>query len=193
MAGVAQDRVDPDRVRDSRMPDAGDRARGAARSPDRRSLGRARRHLQQPGSVHPVSALEAGLQRPCQPDPYRARPWLLPEESRVVNVRSLGFRLAVWYFCTVTAILSLAVTGYWFAVRAGLHDAMDRHLGYRVTGFRQYLEAVDASEDAEVARRLAAISRIGELYEAYDESGALIAQSFTLSKHRMEPQPPLDL
>ena len=110
-----------------------------------------------------------------------------------MNVRSLGFRLAVWYFCTVTAILSLAVTGYWFAVRAGLHDAMDRHLGYRVTGFRQYLEAVDASEDAEVARRLAAISRIGELYEAYDESGALIAQSFTLSKHRMEPQPPLDL
>ena len=110
-----------------------------------------------------------------------------------MNVRSLGFRLAVWYFCTVTAILSLAVTGYWFAVRAGLHDAMDRHLGYRVTGFRQYLEAVDASEDAEVARRLAAISRIGELYEAYDESGVLIAQSFTLSKHRMEPQPPLDL
>ena len=64
-----------------------------------------------------------------------------------MNVRSLGFRLAVWYFCTVTAIFSLAVTGYWFAVRAGLHDAMDRHLGYRVTGFQQYLEAAGADEE----------------------------------------------
>ena len=49
------------------------------------------------------------------------------------------------------------------------------------------------TEDAEVASRLAAISRIGELYEAYDESGALVAQSFTLSRHRIEPHPPLDL
>jgi len=110
-----------------------------------------------------------------------------------MNVRSLRFRLAVWYFCTVTAILSLAVTGYWFAVRAGLHDAMDRHLGYRVTGFQQYLEAADAAEDDVLASRLAAISRIGELYEAYDEHGSLIAQSFTLSRHRMQPRPPLDL
>ena len=110
-----------------------------------------------------------------------------------MNARSLRFRLAVWYFCTVTAILSLAVTGYWFAVRAGLHAAMDRHLGYRVTGFQQYLDAADADEDDEIASRLAAISRIGELYEAYDETGALIAQSYTLSLHRMQPRPPLDL
>ena len=110
-----------------------------------------------------------------------------------MNVRSLGFRLAVWYFCTVTAILSLAVTGYWFAVRAGLHAAMDRHLGYRVTGFQQYLEAAGADEEAEIASRLAALSRVGELYEAYDEAGALIAQSYTLSRHRTEPRPPLDL
>ena len=110
-----------------------------------------------------------------------------------MNVRSLGFRLAVWYFCTVTAILSLAVTGYWFAVRAGLHAAMDRHLGYRVTGFQQYLEAAGADEEAEIASRLAALSRVGELYEAYDEAGALIAQSYTLSRHRTQPRPPLDL
>ena len=110
-----------------------------------------------------------------------------------MNVRSLRFRLAVWYFCTVTAILSLAVTGYWFAVRAGLHDAMDTHLGYRVTGFREYLEIAGTAEDREIASRLAGISRIGELYEIYDEAGALIAQSYTLSRHRMEPRPPLDL
>jgi heavy metal sensor kinase len=110
-----------------------------------------------------------------------------------MNVRSLGFRLAVWYFCTVTAILSLAVTGYWFAVRAGLHDAMDTHLGYRVSGFQQYLEAAGVKEDQDLASRLAALSRIGELYVAYDETGSLIAQSHTLTRHETQPHPPLDL
>ncbi len=49
-----------------------------------------------------------------------------------MNVRSLRFRLALWYFCSVTAIFVLAATGYWFAIRSGLNTARDE--GLRVCG-----------------------------------------------------------
>ena len=40
----------------------------------------------------------------------------------MMNVRSLRFRLAAWYFCTVTAIFALAAGGYWLAVRSALEQ-----------------------------------------------------------------------
>jgi len=110
-----------------------------------------------------------------------------------VNVRSLRFRLAVWYFCTVTAIFSLAATGYWFAIRSGLNSAQDVHLRYRLIGLSRYLEGIDTRHDREVASRLKEISRIGELYEVFDDKGVLIAQSDRLSHPGMSPQPPPDL
>ena len=110
-----------------------------------------------------------------------------------MNVRSLRFRVAVWYFCTVAAILSLAATGYWFAVRSRLNDALDRHLTYRLIGLGHYLEGIDVHNDQQLAARLREISRIGELYEVFDDKGRLIAQSDRLSLQGMSPQPPADL
>ena len=110
-----------------------------------------------------------------------------------MNVRSLRFRLAVWYFCTVAAIFLLAATGYWFAIRSGLNTALDTHLRYRLIGLGRYLEGIDTQQDQEVASRLREISRIGELYQAFDERGVLIAQSDRLSRPGMSPLPPPDL
>ena len=62
----------------------------------------------------------------------------------MVNVRSLSFRLAVWYFCSVVAICALAAGGYWLAVRSALSSALDDELQYRLIGLRQYLENVSA-------------------------------------------------
>lgn len=44
----------------------------------------------------------------------------------MLNVRSLRFRLAVWYFCTVAAICALAAAGYWFSIRSALDHAWTR-------------------------------------------------------------------
>ncbi|MBI2186897.1 MAG: HAMP domain-containing protein, partial [Acidobacteria bacterium] len=107
-----------------------------------------------------------------------------------MNVRSLRFRLAVWYFCTVAAIFALAATGYWFAIRSGLNSAADRHLTYRLIGLGHYLEAIDVHSDQQVASRLREISRIGELYQVFDDTGRLIAQSDRLARLGMPPQPP---
>ncbi len=110
-----------------------------------------------------------------------------------MNVRSLRFRVAVWYFCTVTAIFSLAATGYWFAIRSGLNTARDEGLRYRLIGLRQYLEDVDTDRDQEVASRLRDIYHFGELYEVFDDNGVVVAQSYRLSLHKVPPRPPKDL
>jgi heavy metal sensor kinase len=110
-----------------------------------------------------------------------------------VNTRSLRFRLAVWYFCTVAALFSLAATGYWFAIRSGLNTARDEGLRYRLIGLRQYLDDVDTEHDQKVASRLKDIYHFGELYEVFDDDGVAIAQSYRLSLHGVTLQPPRNL
>ena len=109
-----------------------------------------------------------------------------------MNVRSLRFRLALWYFCSVTAIFVLAATGYWFAIRSGLNTARDEGLRYRLIGLRAYLEG-NGDHDPQLESRLRDIYHFGELYEVFDDNGAVIAQSYRLSLHKVPPQPPLDL
>ena len=111
----------------------------------------------------------------------------------MVNVRSLRFRLAAWYFCTVMAIFALAAGGYWLAVRSALHSALDQHLRFRVVGLGEYLEGVDSHGRQEIASRLAQIDELGELYQVFDADGSLVAQSYNLARRSVRGRPPLDL
>jgi heavy metal sensor kinase len=111
----------------------------------------------------------------------------------VLNVRSLRFRLAVWYFGTVTAICALAATGYWFAIRSELNHALDQGLRYRLIGLREFLQDVEPGGEREIASRLNEISQLGELHQVFDANGALIARSRGLARHRVPPQPPGEL
>jgi heavy metal sensor kinase len=108
-----------------------------------------------------------------------------------MNVRSLRFRLAVWYFCTVAAICSVAATGYWLAIDAALNRALDQGLRYRLVGLRHFVEDV-RGRDA-MATRLDQIADFGELYQVFDGDGRLIAQSSALARHNVVPEPPREL
>jgi heavy metal sensor kinase len=110
-----------------------------------------------------------------------------------MNVRSLRFRLAVWYFCTVAAICALAATGYWFTIRSALDYALDQGLRYRLIGLREFLQDVEPGGEQEIASRLSEISQLGELHQVFDARGALIAQSHGLARHRAPQRPPGDL
>jgi len=110
-----------------------------------------------------------------------------------VNTRSLRFRLAAWYFCTVASIFALAAGGYWLAVRSALNSALDQHLRFRVIGLGQYLENVDASGRQAIASRLDRINHLGELYQVFDGDGSLIAQSHNLARRNVHGRPPRDL
>jgi heavy metal sensor kinase len=111
----------------------------------------------------------------------------------MMNIRSLRFRLAVWYFCTVAAICALAGTGYWFAVRSGLNHALDEGLRYRLIGLREYLEAAEPGGDAALATRLDEISQLGDLHQVFDADGRLIARSQGLARHGVTDRPPQGL
>jgi heavy metal sensor kinase len=111
----------------------------------------------------------------------------------VLNVRSLRFRLAVWYFCTVAAICALAATGYWLSIRSELNHALDQGLRYRLIGLREFLEDVEPGGDREITSRLSEISQLGELYQVFDASEALIAQSRGLARHGVPQRPPKEL
>ena len=111
----------------------------------------------------------------------------------MVNLRSVRFRLAAWYFCTVVSICAIAAGGYWLAVRAALNSALDRHLSFRVIGLGNYLQEVDSRGRQAVAARLDQIDQLGELYQVFDGDGQLIAQSFNMTRRNVHDQPPLDV
>jgi heavy metal sensor kinase len=111
----------------------------------------------------------------------------------VLNARSLRFRLAVWYFCTVAAICSLAATGYWIAIDVSLNRALDQGLRYRLVGLRHFLVDVGPTDREAIATTLGTISQLGDLYQVFDAHGVLIAQSNALARHGVLPQPPREL
>ncbi len=111
----------------------------------------------------------------------------------MLNLRSLRFRLALWYFCTVAAICALAATAYWFSIRSELNHALDQGLRYRLIGLREFLEDVEPGGDPEIASRLNEISELGELHQVFDADGALIAQSRGLARHGVPQRPPAEL
>jgi len=109
-----------------------------------------------------------------------------------MNVRSLRFRLAAWYFCTVAAICSSAAGGYWLAIRTSLNHALDQGLRYRLMGLRHFLEDIDP-DGKQISSRLNAISQLGELFQVFDANGVLIAQSSGLERHGVPRRPPREL
>ena len=111
----------------------------------------------------------------------------------MMNIRSLRFRLAACYFCTVVLIVALATSGYWLAVRSALNNALDQHLRFRVAGLGKYLEEVDSHGRREIASRLDQIDQLGELYQVFDGDGSLIAQSYSLARRSVRGRPPRDL
>jgi heavy metal sensor kinase len=108
----------------------------------------------------------------------------------VLNIRSLRFRLAAWYFCSVAAICCLAATAYWFAIGLALNRALDAGLRYRLVGVRRYLEDLGPTRPGELAGRLDQMSKLGELYQVFDGHGQMIAQSDGLARHGVSPRPP---
>ncbi|HEY3743208.1 MAG TPA: ATP-binding protein [Bryobacteraceae bacterium] len=111
----------------------------------------------------------------------------------MMNVRSLRFRLAVWYFSTVAAICLLAGGGYWFTIQRALGHALDQGLRFRMMGLHQFIEEMDPTGIGEIATKLSETSELAELYEVFDENGTLIVQSTGLERHHVRNHPPPNL
>jgi hypothetical protein len=62
-----------------------------------------------------------------------------------LRIRSIGFRLAAWYFLVFACGVAAFSIAAWFAMRASLYHAVDEALEDRVRGVRSFMERQIAS------------------------------------------------
>jgi heavy metal sensor kinase len=103
--------------------------------------------------------------------------------------RSIGFRLAAWYFlvfaCGVVAFSVIA----WFAMRASLYHATDEALEDRVRGVQNFMEHQIASlsipEIRDEFREHSVLGPGGDLFQVADSEGQWLYRSVPLENNNV--------
>lgn len=110
----------------------------------------------------------------------------------MLNFLPIRWRLTLWYFCTLAAVLAFVAIGSWFAMRWSLDHALDRGLTYQLMGLREYLAATPAAGAQELSTRLTPILGLSDLFRVYDSQGSLICESTALTSHDVALRAPPD-
>lgn len=106
-----------------------------------------------------------------------------------MRIRSIGFRLAAWYFlvfaCGVAAFSVVA----WFAMRASLYHAIDEALEDRVRGVKKFMDLQIASlsvpEIRDEFREHSVLGPGGDLFQVSDDSGRMLYRSVPLEANNV--------
>jgi heavy metal sensor kinase len=110
---------------------------------------------------------------------------LFARGAAIVNVHSIGLRLAIWYAAAFAVALVVLGAGTWFAVRHSLYHAIDESLRDRVEGIARFIEDhKDRLDQDEVKEEFLAH---GDLFQVVDTDGHLVHQAETLSGATVPP------
>lgn len=111
-----------------------------------------------------------------------------------MNFRSIGFRLAAWYFAVFACGLAIFSVAAWFAMRASLFNATDDELQDRVRGVAMFMELQTASlsipEIRDEFREHSVLGPGGDLFQVCDEQGQWLYRSVPLENDNVPIQPP---
>jgi heavy metal sensor kinase len=111
-----------------------------------------------------------------------------------MNRRSIGFRLAGWYFAVFACGLAVFSVAAWFAMRASLYNAIDDELQDRVRGVATFMELQTASlsipEIRDEFREHSVLGPGGDLFQVCDEHGQWLYRSVPLEEDNVPIQPP---
>src|SRR5713226_4381456 len=111
--------------------------------------------------------------------------------------RSIGFRLAAWYFLVFACGLGAFSVGAWFAMRASLFHAIDDELRDRVRGVQSFMERQIASlsipEIRDEFREHSVLGPGGDLFQVCDENGQWLYRSVPLETNNVSAPPPRSL
>ena len=103
--------------------------------------------------------------------------------------RSIGFRLAAWYFLVFTFGMAIFSVATWFAMRASLFEAVEDELQDRVHGIAQFMQrnvpALSASEIRDEFREHSMLGADGDLFQVCDEQGKWLYRSVPLEHANM--------
>jgi heavy metal sensor kinase len=114
-----------------------------------------------------------------------------------VKHRSIGFRLAAWYFVVFAFGLAAFGIGAWFAMRASLYHATDEALEDRVRGVQSFMDRQIASlsipEIRDEFREHSVLGPGGDLFQVANKSGEWLYRSVPLENNNVAISLPAEL
>lgn len=106
-----------------------------------------------------------------------------------MRIRSIGFRLAAWYFLVFACGVAAFSVAAWFAMRASLYHAIDEALEDRVRGVKQFMDLQIASlsvpEIRDEFREHSVLGPGGDLFQVCDDSGQMLYRSVPLETNNV--------
>jgi heavy metal sensor kinase len=96
-----------------------------------------------------------------------------------MKLRSIRFRLTVWYGLILAVSFAIAGGGVWLGIRKSIHDSVDRDLNVRMARMREFLDHLKSGEEdiAEEMSEQSALAPAGNQFRLVDTAGRLIYQS----------------
>src|SRR5437870_6100575 len=98
-----------------------------------------------------------------------------------MRTKSIGFRLAAWYFLVFACGIAAFSIAAWFAMRASSYRAIDDALEDRVRGVESFMERQTASlsvpEIRDEFREHSVLGPGGDLFQVCDETGEFLYRS----------------
>jgi len=111
--------------------------------------------------------------------------------------RSIGFRLAAWYFAVFACGLALFSIAAWFAMRASVFHAIDDELRDRIRGVTRFMEnqisALSLTEIRDEFREHSVLGPGGDLFQVCDEQGEWLYRSVSLENANVPIENPRSL
>jgi len=106
-----------------------------------------------------------------------------------VKKRSIGFRLAAWYFLVLGSGLAAFSIVAWFAMQASIYHAIDDELRDRVRGVAQFMDLQTASlsipEIRDEFREHSVLGPGGDLFQVCDQDGQWLYRSVPLESNNV--------
>jgi signal transduction histidine kinase len=104
-----------------------------------------------------------------------------------VKKRSIGFRLAAWYFVVLGCSLAVFSVVAWFSVQASIYHAIDDELRDRVRGVAKFMDLQIASlsipEIRDEFREHSVLGPGGDLFQVCDQEGQWLYRSVPLESN----------
>jgi heavy metal sensor kinase len=106
-----------------------------------------------------------------------------------VKQRSIGFRLAAWYFLVLGCGLAAFSIVAWFAMQASIYHAIDDELRDRVRGVAKFMDLQTASlsipEIRDEFREHSVLGPGGDLFQVCDQDGQWLYRSVPLESNNV--------
>lgn len=103
--------------------------------------------------------------------------------------RSIGFRLAAWYFLVLACGLAAFSVAAWFAMRASIYHAIDDELRDRVRGVAGFMNlqigSLSVPEIRDEFREHSVLGPGGDLFQVSDQDGQWLYRSVPLESNNV--------